>query len=328
MGCFDLLVLIIEYLFKKDSFEGTKMKIYIVGSGGGGGYLGGLLAKSGKDVTFVARGEHYQRIKEEGLKVRSVMGDFEVKPAQVIGSISEIVDPDLTILAVKTYDTEEATRELAAVANRNTIIISFQNGVDNDHQIRKQVKNAEVYPGVTYVVSTKTNPGLIEQTGGPRKFIFGDRNHPKNRKLKRIAELMREAGMDATVSDDITRDLWKKFIFIVAFSGMTAICRSPIGKVLSHPITGPLYETCVKEAIRVAESMNIHLENNAFENVMTTSGNFPPDSKSSLLVDIENQRRTEIETLNGTLVGFAKQKKIDVPINELIYGAISLSSSI
>jgi len=304
------------------------MKIYIVGSGGGGGYLGGLLAKSGGDVTFVARGEHYQRIKEEGLKVKSIMGDFEVRPAQVIERISEISNPDLIIFAVKTYNTEEAAGELAAVVNRNTIIITFQNGVDNDHQIKKQAKNAKVYPGVAYVVSTKTKPGLIEQTGGPRKFIFGDRNHSQNQKLKGIEKLMREAGVDITVSDDITRDLWKKFIFIVAFSGMTAICRSPIGKVLGHPITKRLYETCVREAIQVAKSINIRVGNNTFENIMTTSGNFQPDSKSSLLVDIEKQRRTEIEALNGKLVALAKKKKINVPINEMIYGALLLSSSI
>jgi 2-dehydropantoate 2-reductase len=139
---------------------------------------------------------------------------------------------------------------------------------------------------------------------------------------------MREAGVDMTVSDDIAGDLWKKFIFIVAFSGMTAICRSPIGKVLRHPITKGLYETCVKEAIQVAKSINIRVENNTFENIMTISGNFQPDSKSSLLVDIENQRRTEIEALNGKLVALAKKKKIDVPINEMIYGALLLSSSI
>jgi 2-dehydropantoate 2-reductase len=307
--------------------EGEKMKIYIVGSGGGGGYLGGLLAKSGKDVTFVARGEHYQKIKEDGLKVKSVTGDFQVRPAQVIERISEIADPDLIIFAVKTYDTEEAARELVPVVNRNTIIITFQNGVDNDHQIKKQVKNAKVYPGVAYVASTKTKPGLIEQTGGPRKFIFGDRNHSQNQKLKGIEKLMREAGADVTVSEDIIRDLWKKFIFIVAFSGMTAICRSPIGKVLGHPITKGLYKICIKEAIQVAKSINIRVENNTFENTMTISGNFQPDSKSSLLVDIENQRRTEIEALNGKLVALAKKKKIHVPINELIYGALLLSSS-
>jgi 2-dehydropantoate 2-reductase len=304
------------------------MKIYIVGSGGAGGYLGGLLAKSGMDVTFVARGEHYQAIKDEGLKIKSVLGDFEVRSAQVINNISDIKNPDLIIFTVKTYDTDQTAKELASVVNNSTIVISLQNGVDNDHQIKKHLTHVEVYPGVAYLVSTKTKPGLIEQTGGPRKFIFGDRNDPQNPKLKEIEKCMREAGADALVSDDITRDLWKKFMFILAFSGMTAICRSPIGKILKDPVTQALYERCTKEAIEVAQSMNIRVEDKAFENIMTTSGSFPPDSKSSLLVDIENQRKTEIETLNGSLVRLAKNMKIDVPMNELIYGAIKLFQEI
>lgn len=300
------------------------MKIYIVGSGGVGGYFGGLLAKADNDVTFVAREEHYKAIKENGLIVKSVVGDFEVKPAQVVESISEITKPDLIIFAVKTYDTDEVAKQLASVVNENTIIVTFQNGVDNDNQIKKHIKNAQVYPGSAYVISTKTKPGLIEQTGGLRKLTFGDRNNPDNSKLKEIEKLMKEAKIDATASNDIARDLWKKYMFIAAFSGMTAICRSPIGKVLGDPLTKSLYERCVKEAISVAKAMKVNVADDALESIMTISGNTAPDSKSSLLIDVENGRRNEIETLNGTLVKFAKQYKVDTLINGLIYGAIKL----
>ena len=98
------------------------MKIYVVGSGAIGGYFGGLLAKAGNDVTFVARGEHYQAIKSKGLKVKSIVGDFEIKPAQVIKNISEISSPDLVIFTVKTYDTDEVAKALVPVVNKNTII--------------------------------------------------------------------------------------------------------------------------------------------------------------------------------------------------------------
>jgi 2-dehydropantoate 2-reductase len=302
------------------------MKTYVVGSGGVGGYFGGLLAKAGNDVTFVARGEHYKAIKGKGLGVKSVVGDFEIKPAQVIEKISEITSPDLVIFAVKTYDTDKAAKELAPVVNKNTVIITFQNGVDNDNQIKKHIKNTQVYPGVAYVISTKTQPGLIEQTGGLRKLIFGDRNNPNNPKLKEIEKLMRKTEIDATASDDIARDLWRKFMFITAFSGMTAICRSRIGEVLGDPLTKSLYERCVKEAINVAKAMKVNVANDVIESIMTISGNTASDSKSSLLVDIENNRKNEIETLNGTLIRFAKKHNVDVPINELIYGAIKLVS--
>ena len=303
------------------------MKIYVVGSGGVGGYFGGLLAKAGNDVTFVARREHYQSIKENGLTVKSVTGDFEAKPAQVIENIAEIVNPDLIVFTVKTYDTDSTAKELASVVNKDTSIITFQNGVDNDNQIKKHIKNAQVHPGVAYVISTRTKPGVIEQTGGLRKLIFGDRNNPNNPKLRKIEKLMKDTGIDATASDDITRDLWKKFMFIVAFSGMTAVCRSSIGKVLSNPLTKSLYERCLREAVVVAKAMKVNVVDDAFESIMAISGNTAPDSKSSLLVDIENNRENEIETLNGSLVKFAKKHRTDAPINELIYGAIKLSSS-
>lgn len=262
------------------------------------------------DVTFVARGENYKAIKEEGLIIRSVVGNFEIKPAQVIEKISEITNPDLIFFSVKTYDTESVSRELFPVVNRDTIILTFQNGVDNDNQIKKIINNAQVYPGV------------VEQTGGLRKLIFGDRENPNNPKLKEIEKLMKKAGVDATASDDITRDIWKKFMFICPFSGMTAFYRKTIGEIVSNPDTEKQYENCLREAISVAKAKGVNVSDHAFEEIMTISRNTAPNSKSSLLLDIKNGRRNEIETLNGILVRFAKELKIAVPVNELIYKTI------
>jgi len=301
------------------------MKIYIVGSGGVGGYFGGMLAKDGNDVTFVARGEHYKAIKEKGLTIKSEDGDFVIKPASVIEKISDITNPGLIIFTVKTYDTASVAKELNSVVNKKTIIITFQNGVDNDNEIKKYIKNARVYPGVAYIISTKISTGVISQSGGARWLIFGDRNNSQNNELKNIETLMRKANIDARYSDDITRDLWKKFMFIVAYAGMTAICRSPIGKVMGDPQTKSQYERCVKEAIEVGKAKKVNIAENAFESIMKVTLNTSPESKSSLLVDIENGRQNEIETLNGTLVRFAKEKNIHVPINEMIYAAIKLS---
>ena len=102
------------------------MKIYIVGSGGVGGYFGGLLAKAGNDVTFVARGKHYEQIRAHGLKIKSVLGNFVIKPASVIDDISKINQPDLIFFSVKTYDSEKIAKELTRVITKETIIISFQ----------------------------------------------------------------------------------------------------------------------------------------------------------------------------------------------------------
>ena len=155
-------------------------------------------------------------------------------------------------------------------------------------------------------------------------MIAGDRKSQNNKRLEEIVEIMKKSGIDAVLSDDITKELWKKYMLIVAYAGMTAVCRSPIGKVLGDPSTKSLYERCVKEAVVVARALRVNIPDDSFEIIMKTSISTAPYSKSSLLVDIENGRKTEIETLNGTLVRLAKEKNIDVPINELIYGAIKL----
>jgi 2-dehydropantoate 2-reductase len=298
------------------------MKIYIVGVGGIGGYFGGILARSGNDVTFVARGENYQAMKNNGLLVKSVTGNFEIKPVQVVDKISKIVNPGLIIFSVKTYDTEKVAEELSAVVNKDTIIITFQNGVDNDDRIKKIIHNADIYPGVAYVISAKTKPGVIEQTGGLRKLIFGDRQNPNNPKLKEIETLMKNAGINAVFSDDIEREIWNKFMYICPFSSLTALHRKTIGDILSNPNTKKQYEDCLKEAISVAKAMGIKISDNAFSEIMKISENTAPESKSSLLIDIENNRPNEIETLNGTLVKLARELNINVPVNELIYNSI------
>lgn len=301
------------------------MKIYIVGTGGVGGYFGGVLAKAGLDVTFVARGDSYEAIKQNGIVIKSVAGDFNVNPAKVVNKISDIKNPDLIIISVKTYDTEIVAKELSTVINQNTIILTFQNGVENDVQFKKIANEAQVYPGVAYVIASKTKPGVIEQTGGLRNLIFGDRNNPDNDKLKEIEKVFREAGIDAVLSDDITRDVWKKFIFICAFSGMTALYRKPIGEILSDPIRRKQYEDCLKESIDIAKAKGVNITENAFDETMKISENTTPNSKSSLLVDIENKRRNEIQTLNGKLVALAEDLDIAVPINKLICDSIKSS---
>ena len=301
------------------------MKIYIVGSGAVGGYLGGLLAKAGNDVTFVARGDHYKVIKNKGLKIESIKdGNFIIKPAKVTEKISLIKNPDLIIITVKTYDTEFVSKELSNVVSSKTKIITFQNGIENDKIIKKYVTKAKVYPGVAYTVSGRVEPGIIKQSGGLCKFIFGDRKNPRNIYIKEIEKMMKYSGVDATFSEDIERDLWMKYIFINAMTGLTALSRTNVGTVVKDRILRNLYERCLRECIEVAKMEKVKIPIEIFNSIIRISESTNKEAKFSMLVDIENGRKTEIEALNGTLVKLAKKHKIDVPINETIYGALRL----
>ena len=182
------------------------MKILIVGTGGVGGFYGGLLAKAGNDVTFLARSEHFRTIQESGLHVKSKVGDFVIQPAKVVSNISQATTPDLVLFCAKTYHTEELSKSLSTIAKPETVVISLQNGIDNDEIMQRYLIDSIIVPGIAYIVSAKTAPGLIEQTAGPRNIIFGSRNNKHKDVLDKIEKIMREAGIEANNSNQIEKN--------------------------------------------------------------------------------------------------------------------------
>ena len=306
------------------------MKIYIVGAGGVGGYFGGLMARAGEDVTFVCRNKNYHALKESGLTVKSVDEEFKVHPVKVIEDVSEVIDPDLIILATKSYDRDPAAENLRSRLAPTTVVITIQNGIENDLKVKEIIPEGLVYPGIAYIISKIASPGVIEQTAGPRTIIFGDRENPENLRLKEIEKMMMRCSINATASGDIEMELWTKFLWITTFAGMTAVCRSPIGDIVNDPDLYKHYIRCLDEAIAVAHSVPVKLKEGIRQTIIEKSDQYKhtgTDSKSSLLVDLENGRRTEIEDLNGALVRLARDKGVDVPVQETIYFAVKLASS-
>ena len=300
------------------------MKIYVIGTGGLGGYFGGMLAKHGSDVTFLARGAHLTALKEEGLLINSVAsGNFKIQPAQLISTLDEIKEPDLIIYAVKTYSNQAIGKALRGKLKENTIVLTFQNDIDSDLEIQKVTGHQHVFPGIAYIISTKTKPGVIEQTGGPRKLFFGQRNNQANQELAKIAELFREAQIDATyLEDGVVAKLWEKYIFINAFSGFTAAYRKSIGPLRDDLFIWELYQKCMQETLRLAQSQGIQFEKDIVGQYLDFTKNMGSHGNSSLYHDVIHQGPNELEALNGTICRLGKEKGIEVTINQLLYTLI------
>lgn len=298
------------------------MKIYIVGTGGVGGYFGAKLALSGLDVTFVARGEHASEIMKSGLRVKTVGADLLVRPAKVITSINQIKDPDLILFCVKTYNTQSLATQLKKVVTKKTSIITFQNGVNNDLKISTIIQNANVYPGVAYIISKKTSPGTITQTGGACKLIFGDRSGQIPSSLHETHELMLRANIDCILTDQINYELWRKYIFIVPFAGMTAYTGISIGQIRENVEHFEMYKRCLKEIVHLATLENVILPQDIFEQTLALVFKTAPDSKSSLLHDLEGGNPTELDTILGTALELSQKHLISTPTIEMLYHSI------
>src|SRR5436190_250597 len=173
------------------------MRFCIVGSGAVGGYYGAKLARAGHDVTFVARGANLTAIRERGLTIKSVLGDFTVHaPAE---EHADRVPPvDVVILAVKTYSNHEALPIVKTIARDQAVVLTLQNGVDSVDEVAVFVSATRVLGGSTYVAAALSAPGLIEQTGTHRRVVFGevtgDRTKVSDR-VKRISDVFEAADV-------------------------------------------------------------------------------------------------------------------------------------
>lgn len=303
------------------------MQISITGTGGVGGYFGGLLAKAKNDVTFVARGEHYQAIKQGGLTISSAKGEFKIANPQVVDSIRKLQEPELVLVFLKTFSTVEAISELAEVVSPKTVVITFQTGLENDLEIKKLLPSAAVFPGLAYINSRISAPGKVEQISGACKLIFGARRGQDASVLNRIEELFTTAGISAQLVDNIELEIWKKLVWISAFSGATVLCRAKIGEILNEAAGERLFRSLLNEALRVAEVSQIELSEadrrEMLERIEYYKGE-GRNAKTSLLLDIEAGRRTEVETIHGALIRQGQSRGLSTPLLDAVYAAVKV----
>ena len=297
------------------------MKIAVMGTGGVGGYFGGMLAKAGHDVTFIARGPHLAAIRENGLRVETVHGDFTVH-APATDDPGEVGPVDLVLFCVKTYHTDEAGRAIAPLVGDDTLILSLQNGVDNEEKLAALYGQEHVLGGVCYISAAIATPGVIRQVSGPRSIVFGELDGSITPRAQRVLQAFTDAGIDATLSEDVQKALWTKFLFICAFSGVASVARAPVGELLAIPETRELLREAMAEVAAVARARGITLDADIVERMISFAEGFTPETKPSMLVDLERGNRLENDALSGTVARLGAELGVPTPVHRVIYAAL------
>lgn len=297
------------------------MNISIVGTGGVGGYFGGRLAKAGNNVTFIARGEHLKAIRNNGLIVKSISGDFTVKNANVTDKLTAAGSADLIIISTKAWQLKEIARELSGHIGNNTVILPLQNGVIAMDELSECIDSRHVIGGLCRIISKIESPGVINHFGVDPMIVFGERNNQKTERIARIREVLENAGIKARIADDIQSDLWKKFISICV-SGLLAVTRSTYGQIREIKETRQMMIDLFTEIYQVSQKMNIQIESDFIEKTVAYIDSFPYDSSSSLARDVWEGRPSEIEYQNGTVVKLGEKCGVPTPINRFIYTCI------
>ena len=297
------------------------MRIGIMGSGGVGGYFGGLLARAGLDVTFIARGPHLEAMRASGLRVKSVVGDFQIA-VQATDNPAGVGPLDLILFCVKGYDTERSALQMRPMVGRDTAVVCLQNGVDNEDTLDAVLGSGQVLGGVVHILSTVSAPGVISQTSGPRTLKFGEMDGRTSPRAEGILKVLKGAGVLATLSPQIQVDLWEKFLFICAHGGVTALTRLTLGEILACPETASLYRGVMEEVAAVAQAKRICLADDIVERTMTLARGFHADTRSSLAYDLAQGNRLEVETLVGAVVRYGRELGVPIPLAFAIYACL------
>ena len=301
------------------------MRFAIMGSGAVGGYYGARLARAGHEVTFVARGAHLAAIRAHGLRVRSpALGDFVVH-ARAEEDPSRVGQVDVVIFAVKAYDNDRAIPATLPLLGPSSCVLTLQNGVDSASELAAAAGEERVLGGTTYIATALAEPGVIEQTGVHRRIIFGEVFGVLPRMSERVRAIeaaFAGADIQGQAVEDGRIPIWEKFIFLVALAGFTGASRLPIGPIWQDPWCRAQLLEGSREVERLARASGVPVAADVVDRIPSYIAAIPGTMRSSLLIDLSQGKRIEVEALQGAVVRRAAAAGVAVPIMSTLYALL------
>jgi len=305
--------------------------VCVFGIGGVGGYFGGRIAHkistenlSDMEVYFIGRGEHLKAVQQKGLKLITDEEEYQCFPNIATDNIRRIPTPDLYLLCVKGYDLNDTVSMISKNISTHTTILPLLNGVDIDGRIRERLQKAIVTPAAVYVSSSIEKPGIIRQKGPEGHIVLGKDPEHLNHNYQPVIEFFQKIGIKASWYDNPYPAIWEKYIFISAFSLMTAYAKKTIGGVLGDQELKKMTEDIMNEVVLVGRANNVEIRDNIVEETIQKAQNFPGETKTSFQRDYEKgKKKHEGDILGGTLIRLAKEYNIDIPVTTKVYGELT-----
>jgi 2-dehydropantoate 2-reductase len=277
------------------------MRILIVGAGAIGGYFGGRLLESGRDVTFLVRAGRAGELERDGLVVRSPLGNIEYRSPPYL--LTEQLDQpyDLILLSCKAYDLDAAMQAFAAAVGAQTLILPLLNGMAHLERLIARFDAANVLGGQCLISLDRDTSGAILHLNDTNQLSFGELSGALTPRILRVAEALADAGFAANLSQQIVQEMWEKWCFIATGAGVTGSMRASVGDVLEAG--GELLVLkLLAECASIAEHAGYPLRSDVrqrFQKMLTTSGS---KMTASMLRDIERGAAIEAEHVIGDMV--------------------------
>ncbi|MBK9780563.1 MAG: 2-dehydropantoate 2-reductase [Anaerolineales bacterium] len=299
------------------------MKIVIFGTGGVGGYFGGRLANNGEDVTFIARGEHLAALRDSGLYVESINGDFIVHPVKATDSPSSIGIADLIVLAVKAWQLTEVIPQLRAMMAEHTMILPLLNGMEHMDTLLDMFGSKHVLGGLCRISAVIAAPGRIGHVGIQPYIAYGEWDNSESERIQTLHHIFSSvSGITAEIPNDIQTAMWEKFIFISGTSGVGSFTRLTTGEYRSDPQARAMLINAMNETSAVARARGVAIAENFVEATMQRIDNLPAQMTASMQKDVMAGRPSELNEQTGAVIRMGKALGVPTPTQEKIFAAL------
>ena len=299
------------------------MKYLIVGAGGTGGAIAAYLAKAGKDVAVIARGEHLNAITQKGLTLKPRGGrEYTVTmPAFTMEDYRE--KPDIIFLCVKGYSLDDALIAfLKRACHQDTIIIPILNIYGTGGSLQPSFPDNLVTDGCIYIASFIESPGVIAMERDIFTVVFGVRNPAEETPvLDNVKQDLEDAGITAEHSKHIQRDTFIKFSYISPSNACGVYYNVPAGAIQQNGEIRDIFIELVKELVRLGQAMGITFEEDIVKRNLAMVDSLPPDMLTSMQKDIAEGKPSEIDGLIFEVIRMAEKYGVSLPKYEEIIAA-------
>ena len=303
--------------------------ICIYGTGGVGGYYGGLIAEqlhlnSQKgEVYFIARGEHLEAIRKNGIQVRTPERIIHSTPNKATDNFRDIPQPDLVFLCTKSYDLDAAVASIKENIKEDTVIIPLVNGVDIYQRIRHKLQTTIVLPSCVYLGTHIESPGIISQNGGNGIILSGKDPRYPDYDAENLQQFFDKTGIGFSFQPDPYPAIWEKYIFIASFGLVTACYGRTLGEVMEDGELRSKVLGIVREIVSIAGEKAVSLPADIVERTMNKASNFPYETHTSYQRDVESwPKPNEGDLYGGTIIREGAASFVPTPVTESVYSRI------
>jgi 2-dehydropantoate 2-reductase len=245
-----------------------------------------------------------------------------VAPVNATDNPGEVGPVDFILFATKTYHTESAAQAIKPMVGEETVVMSLQNGIDAAARLGAHLGREHLVGGATWLSAAIETPGVIGQYSQFRRIVLGEMDGAHTPRLQRIVATLADAGITVEVTDNISKVLWTKFVFISAISAIGNLTRVSCGEYRQVPEVRAVLTEAMGEVAALAASQGIELDADIIAQTLEFIDNSPAEMRPSMQRDMEAGRPSELESLIGIVPRLGRQHRVPTPVMRLAYAML------